>query len=164
MEIWDGYYENETLAGQDLVRGQEIPQGLYHIVCDILVRHLDGDYLLMQRDYGKATYPGLYEASAGGSVLKGETPLEGAKRELFEETGIKTEKLTQLYHTVNRKNDAIHYGYLCITDIPKDEIRLQKNETIQYRWLSKQDFLDFVNTENFVPVCRERLKDYLTTI
>lgn len=164
MEIWDGYYEDETLAGQDLIRGQEIPQGLYHIVCDILVRHQDGDYLLMQRDYQKETYPGLYEASAGGSVLKGETPFAGAKRELFEETGIVAETLTPLYRTVNRKHDAIHYGYLCVTDIDKDKIKLQKNETIQYCWLSKQEFLEFINTENFVPVQRERLERYVTLI
>lgn len=164
MEVWDGYYQDETLAGQDIVRGEKIPQGLYHIVCDILVRHKDGDYLLMQRDYEKETYPGLYEASAGGSVLKGETPIEGAKRELLEETGIQAEELIQLYRTVNRKNDAIHYGYLCITDIPKDQIKLQEKETIQYRWLSKEEFLKFIKTEQFVPVRRERLERYLETI
>ena len=29
MEIWDGYLEDETLANQDLVRGEPIPEGLY---------------------------------------------------------------------------------------------------------------------------------------
>ena len=164
MEVWDGYYQDETLAGQDIIRGEKIPEGLYHIVCDILVKHKDGDYLLMQRDYDKETYPGLYEASAGGSVLKGETPLEGAKRELLEETGIQAKEHTQLYRTINRKNDAIHYGYLCITDIPKDQIKLQEKETIQYRWLSKEEFLKFIKTEQFVPVRRERLEQYLEEI
>ena len=51
MEIWDGYWEDGSLANIDLVRGEPIPNGIYHMVCEILVRHTDGDYLLMQRDF-----------------------------------------------------------------------------------------------------------------
>ena len=58
------------------------------MVCEILVRHTDGDYLLMQRDFRKSNFGGYYEATAGGSALKGEDKITCAKRELFEETGI----------------------------------------------------------------------------
>ena len=88
METWDAYLKDGTLAGCDLVRGEPIPKGLYHLVCEILVRHIDGDYLLMRRDTRKANYGGYYEATAGGSALKGEDILSCAKRELLEETGI----------------------------------------------------------------------------
>lgn len=164
MELWDGYYEDETLAGVDLVRGQAIPNGLLHLVSEIIVHHEDGDYLLMQRDYNKETYPGLYEASAGGSVLKGETPLEGALRELEEETGIRTDSLTPIYRKVNHKRDAIHYGYLCRINGDKDRIRLQEGETIAYRWLTKEEFLKFADSDEFVPTGRERLSEYLESI
>lgn len=63
MEIWDAYLEDGTLAGRDLTRGSQIPYGLFHLVCEVIVRHKDGSYLLMQRDYNKINYPGLYEAS-----------------------------------------------------------------------------------------------------
>lgn len=66
-EIWDAYYKDETLANTDLVRGENIPQGLYHLVCEVLVQHVDGDFLLMQRDLSKSNYGGYYEATAGGS-------------------------------------------------------------------------------------------------
>ena len=151
MELWDGYYEDETLAGVDLVRGQAIPNGLLHLVSEIIVHHEDGDYLLMQRDYNKETYPGLYEASAGGSVLKGETPLEGALRELEEETGIRTDSLTPIYRKVNHKRDAIHYGYLCRINGDKDR-------------LTKEEFLKFADSDEFVPTGRERLSEYLESI
>lgn len=164
MELWDGYYEDETLAGVDLVRGQAIPNGLLHLVSEIIVHHEDGDYLLMQRDYNKETYPGLYEASAGGSVLKGETPLEGALRELEEETGIRTDSLTPIYRKINHKRDAIHYGYLCRINGDKDRIRLQEGETIAYRWLTKEEFLKFADSDEFVPTGRERLSEYLESI
>ena len=72
MEIWDGYLNDGTLANQDLVRGEPIPKGLYHLVSEILVRHVDGDYLLTRRDIRKNNYGGWYEATAGGAALKGE--------------------------------------------------------------------------------------------
>ena len=87
MEIWDGYREDGSLANIDLVRGEPIPNGIYHMVCEILVRHTDGDYLLMQRDFRKPNFGGYYEATAGGSALKGEDKITCAKRELLEETG-----------------------------------------------------------------------------
>ena len=84
MEIWDGYLKDGTLANKDLIRGEKIPNGLYHLVSEVLVRHIDGDYLLMKRDENKPNYGGYYEASAGGSALKEENQLECAIRELFE--------------------------------------------------------------------------------
>jgi len=41
------------------------------------VKHIDGSYLIMQRDYGKH-YGGKWELTAGGSALKGEKPIECA--------------------------------------------------------------------------------------
>ena len=84
MELWDAYDKDfQKIAGKTLVRGELIPQGLYHLVCDIIVRHADGAYLLMQRDPRKP-WGGMWEATAGGSALAGETPLECAARELRE--------------------------------------------------------------------------------
>lgn len=44
----------------------------------------------MRRDLSKPNYGGYYEATAGGSALKGEDKMACVKRELFEETGIIT--------------------------------------------------------------------------
>lgn len=96
MEIWDGYWEDGSLANVDLVRGEPIPNGIYHMVCEILVRHTDGDYLLMQRDFQKPNFGGYYEATAGGSALKGEDKITCAKRELLEETGIEAISLEEI--------------------------------------------------------------------
>lgn len=123
MEIWDAYYEDGTLAGFELIRGQQIPDGLYHLVSEVLVRHIDGSYLLMQRDHNKPNYPGLYEASASGSALKGESALCAAIRELKEETGITANKLEQIYYYIGM--DTIYIGYLCNTDCDKHSITLQ---------------------------------------
>ena len=140
MEIWDAYDRDfNKIEGATLVRGEPIPEGMYHLVCDILVRHADGEYLLMQRDPRKH-FGGMWEASAGGSALRGETPLDCARRELREETGIAVETLTEL----GRDCDGRHAHYvlfLCVTDCDKDSITLQEGETVAWRWVDRETLL-----------------------
>ena len=51
MELWDAYNAGfEKIENTLLVRREKIPDGLFHLVCDILVKHTDGTYLLMQRN------------------------------------------------------------------------------------------------------------------
>ena len=154
MEIWDGYNKDRTLAGIDLIREEEFtsdsfPKGLYHLVADVIVLHTDGSFLVMQRDLKKEGHPGEWEIGAGGSVLKGETAYDGAVRELYEETGIVTDKLIPLdiITTLHNNGVGVHYYiYLCITDMDKDKVKLQEGETIDHKWLSSKEILcgDFI--------------------
>jgi 8-oxo-dGTP diphosphatase len=162
MEIWDAYKIDGTLAGVDLIRGETIPDGLYHIVCEILVRHIDGSFLLMQRDFNKEGFPGKFEATAGGSALKGETPVLAAIRELKEETGIITEELKQINRTVGKS--AIFYSFLCVTDCDKSSVILQEGETVSFRWISEDEFIQFMNSPDCIPPQLERLKPYLNSL
>ena len=158
MEIWDGYLEDGSLAGIDLVRGEMIPDGIYFMTVEILVRHTDGDYLLMERDKNKPAFPGYFEASAGGAAQKGEDPYTAAMRELREETGIKADKLEPIANMTYRR--MLNYQYLCITDCPKDSVALQEGETVGYKWVSENEFAEFINSENMIPTQRERYDAY----
>lgn len=163
IELWDAYYEDGTLAGSDLIRGGEIPKGLRHAVAEVFVLHKDGAVLLMQRDYGKPNYPGLWESGAGGSVLKGERIIDGAKRELLEETGIVADgDLEDIYRIVT--DTTIYHGYLCVTAIPKEAIRLQKGETIAFRWVDRAEFKNVFYSDAFVDKLRERLGEFVALL
>lgn len=163
MELWDAYYADGTPAGRDLVRDEPIPEGLYHMVAEIVVRHEDGSHLLMQRDPAKKVYPGLYEASAGGGVIKGETALEGAFRELREETGIIADVLEPIYKVV--QENCIFCGFLCVTNCPKDSVLLQQGETVSYIWLDKEDFISFLDSPRYIKAHRNILAaHYLGTL
>ena len=62
MEYWDAYNRDfERIDGVTLIRGEKISDGLFHLVSDVIVRHLDGSYLLMQRDSRKH-FGGMWEA------------------------------------------------------------------------------------------------------
>ena len=139
MEIWDAYdAEWNRVGGRTLVRGRPIPEGLFHLVADVLVRHADGSYLLMKRHPSKK-YGGMWEATAGGAALRGETPLECAVRELREETGIVAADLEEVGRTVSPEHRTLFAEFLCVTDWRKDRVKLQEGETVDFRWVSREE-------------------------
>ena len=145
MEFWDAYNEQcEKIDGITLIRGEKIPDGVYHLVSEILVRHMDGSYLLMQRDKRKH-YGGMWEATAGGSALSGEDAFACAIRELREETGIVSDKLTEVGRVVS--NNTIYVEFLCDSNCKKEKITLQEGETSAYKWVSKEERLSMKNDE-----------------
>ena len=163
MELWDAYNSDGTLAGFDLIRGEKIPLDYFHMVCEAVIQHIDGDYLLMQRSYNKEIYPGKWEIGAGGSALKGESNREAVLREIKEDTGIATGELQEIYNIIHQEHQAIYYGYLLKTACAKDSIQLQENETIAYKWISQNELLEFYNNQ-CSPTLKVRLKDYITSI
>ena len=163
-EIWDAYDRKEQRLGFDLVREEKIPDGAYHLVSETIIRHEDGTFLLMQRDWKKKLFPGAWEGGSGGSALKGETPDIAAKREVQEETGIAVKNLKELYIIVSDKHQAIYHGYLSVTDCQKDSITLQEGETIDYKWVSKKEFIDFFDSDEFIGNQKVRMKGFVDSI
>ncbi len=156
MELWDLYNAHGQRTGQTLTRGEVIPDGLFHLVADIAVRHTDGSFLFTLRDCNKPVFPGKWEFGAGGSVVKGEEALDGARRELLEETGIEADSLIPAFYIVRPENHTIYYGYLATYAGDKDAVRLQEGETIDYRWLTAEETVAFMQTDECVPVKRDR--------
>ena len=146
-ELWDAY-DNEfnKISGITLVRGNTILDGYYHLVCEIIVKHIDGTYLLMQRDLKKHK-GGLWELSAGGSALKGENPMMCAIRELKEETGIDAKDIKEITRSVCDEHHSIIVEFLCITDCEKDSVIFQKGETINYQWVDINHLLTMDRNE-----------------
>ena len=157
MELWDAYNEKcEKIDGMTLVRGETVPEGVFHLVSDVIVRHRDGEYLLMRRDARKH-YGGMWEATAGGSALRGEDARSCAARELREETGIVSDKLTEVGTEVSRDTRTIYVEFLCKTDVPKDSVTLQEGETSEYKWVTR-DVLVAMKKEELVT---KRMQKYV---
>lgn len=163
MEIWDSYSKDGNKIDFDLFRNEPIPNGVYHIISEVIVRHIDGTFLLMQRDWNKKGYPGYFEPGASGSILKDETPYQGAVRELAEETGIISTDLTFIF-AQNNMVDTFYYGFLCITDCVKNSIVLQKGETISYSWINESEFLSFIRGKKSIESQRNRWLPFLNRL
>ena len=139
MEFWDAYDEKSNkIDGVTLIRGEQIPDNCFHLVSEIIVKHRDGSYLIMQRDKRKHL-GGMWEATAGGSALQGESPESCARRELFEETGIISENPIEIGRVLHRGHKTFYVAYLCITDADKNSIILQEGETADYKWVTADE-------------------------
>ncbi len=163
LEVWDLYDERGNKTGEtwERSRAKDIPQGKYHIVCDILIRHRDGSFLLTLRDAHKDMYPGCWEASAGGSALAGETPEEAARREMMEETGLTAVKMDLIGITRKPETRSVIYAYLGKVACDKKEVRLQEGETVDFRWMEPHSFLQLISKEPVLRIQYLRYKPYL---
>ena len=96
-------------------------------LCLTLAGYLDPMY------HGMVTLP-------GGRINKGEEPVEGLKRELLEETGLKINKL-KLVHTDTEffpHDGEDRYVVIYGCDDFKGEVKLS-NEHIGYEWLGLEE-------------------------
>lgn len=156
-ELWDAYDANERLLGYCVPRSmaKSLDEGVYHVVVDIYTIMPDNRLLITQRSKNK-TYALQWEIT-GGSILTGETPVEGAARELQEETGISQplDAFTEIYNYVDHKKHVIYHIYL--TKVTKDvTIHLQFGETMDYRFLEYNELKEFINSDKFVPPVKTR--------
>lgn len=145
-----------VIAGQVLVRGEKIPKGVYHLVSEVIVRHQDGTYLLTQRNPRK-NLGGMWEATAGGSALQGESPLECVKRELREETGILTDDFIEVGRVLHQRHQTYYVNYLCHTDVDKDSIVLQEGETSAYKWVTAEELRQMSREE----LATQRIQNFI---
>lgn len=156
MELWDLYDENRNPIGREHVRGNEIPEGCYHIVVHVWIRSSKGQYLISQRSANRPNLPLMWE-TVGGSVLKGETSLQGAIREVKEEVGIDifgTENnlvFSQVRKQINGKkfNDILdvwlfeYNGEVKLDNATTDEVE-------QTKWLTVAEIKELYESKQLV--------------
>jgi isopentenyldiphosphate isomerase len=94
LEKWDVYDENGINTGKVTVRGQDsLRAGEFHLVVHIWILSSAGNILIQRRSDTKKLMPGEW-AATGGAAISGEDSFTAASRELFEELGIESDKLT----------------------------------------------------------------------
>lgn len=145
MEIWDLYDEKRKLTGRTHIRGEELPDGCYHLVVHVWIRNSRGEYLISQRAADRPTYPLKWEC-VGGSVIKGEDSLHGALREVKEEVGISlpAESGRVVYtktrgYVDGRKFNDIMDVWLFEYDGDADLANADTKEVADTRWLKTAD-------------------------
>lgn len=156
MEIWDLYDEKRKLTGRTHIRGEELPDGCYHLVVHVWIRNSRGEYLISQRAADRPTYPLKWEC-VGGSVIKGEDSLHGALREVKEEVGISLPAesgrvvytKTRGYVDGRRFNDIMDV-WLFEYDGDVDLANADTKEVADTRWLKTADIRKLYNDSELV--------------
>ncbi len=133
MEYWDLYDGAGRPLQQRHMRGQPLPPGAWFQAVSVWVVNSLGDFLLTLRSPEKEASPGCWENS-GGAVVAGETSLQGALRELGEETGIQASPGELHFLSTQLREPMRMDVYLLRRDAPLSSLSLQPSETVDACW------------------------------
>ncbi len=157
IEVWDLYDKNRKLTGQEHIRGSgPIPDNQYHLVVHVWLRNSEGKYLIAQRAAHRESNPLMWECQ-GGSVLKGESSLDGALREVFEEVGVRLEPEsgTLVFSHIRDVVNSVRFGdimdvWLFNCDDEANLIDATTDEVAQTKWATVDEIKELFDTGKFV--------------
>ncbi len=138
MELWHLYVKLEHPLHKTHIRGEKLKDGEYHLVIHIWT--FSKGKLLITKRHPSKPYGNLWEVT-GGSVIANETAVEGAKRELKEETGIDCEEDELFLCTTKIEGHCIFKSFIHEKNIRIEDVICQENETIDARLVSYEEWL-----------------------
>src|SRR5690242_16173700 len=146
------HHMNETFS--DLEMHLKKPEGFAScaeaVGCYI---EIDGRLLLLQYAAQKKIHRNKWDVP-GGMLEENETPMQGALRELFEETGIAAEQLADISHVltlyIRGKKDYIFHQFKCeMQAIPSVYL---SSEHQNFTWASAQDLREMPLVDRAIDV------------
>lgn len=149
LEKWDVYDENGINTGKVTVRGQDsLRAGEFHLVVHIWILSSAGNILIQRRSDTKKLMPGEW-AATGGAAISGEDSFTAASRELFEELGIESDKLTlKNLLRIKRRNSFLDVWFIEKNVFVRD-LKLQKSEVAEAKWVSRKQLFDMIEKGTF---------------
>ncbi|MCL2465332.1 MAG: NUDIX domain-containing protein [Micrococcales bacterium] len=156
VEMWDVLGMDGLPTGRTVVRATEgdpvanLRPGEFYRDVYICLFSTSGDVLIQQRAAGKYIDPGLWDLSAGGAVLAGETSQKAASRELAEELGISIDFTGHRPVITATHPDA--YFDIYLADLPDGDLSglvLQPEEVQSARWAGLNEILAMIADGTF---------------
>ena len=150
MEFVDLLDENRIPLGRTAERFCEKREGEYRSVVHICVFNSAGQMLIQKRVEGKRLWPGRWDVAAAGGVSAGETSRTAAEREFQEELGIPLDLTSKRPTVTVNFNRGFDDFFVVVQDINLQDLRLQKEEVADARWVSVQEAQDLLKQGEFV--------------
>lgn len=151
--------KEKKISGQKIYKGKILDLEVDEVICPNghhskreVVRHCPGaclivklgDRFVIEEQY-RYPYDEVILEFPAGKLDQGETPLEGAKRELEEETGLQADKVVNLgaiYPSVGYTDEIIHIFYAeAIRQVGR---HLDDNEAINLKLMSLEEIEEAV--------------------
>ena len=149
-EFFDLYDVNRRLTGDTLERGSKVPEGYYRLGVHVCVFASDGRMLIQKRQPFKSGWSGMWDITAGGSAVAGDTSQQAASRELREEVGIDYNldgvRPAMTIYFDGGFNDI----YTINMDVDIDSLELQDSEVEQVKWATEEEILEMLRNKEFV--------------
>jgi len=161
-EFWDIYDTNRNKTGKTAERGvYELKEGEYHVIVNAIIMNSKNEILISKRASHKE-FPLMWECS-GGSILAGETSLEGMLREIKEELGLNFLKEEAIYLKEIRR-DKIPPDFkdlwLFRKDIDLKDVTFPDGEAIDTKWVSIDEFMKMYENKEIIPTVDFGIDEY----
>ncbi|MCR4946662.1 MAG: NUDIX domain-containing protein [Lachnospiraceae bacterium] len=148
-EIWDVYTIERKKTGKTCIRGEQknLSDDEFHLWVMVWIRNPEtGKYLISQRAADKETDPLKWETVAGHSIL-GDSGVDAAVREAFEEVGIRFDPkdafamATKVATTIDgKRHNWIRDSFYFETTREPDLEKATTKEVIQTKWVTFDEF------------------------
>ena len=155
MELWDLYTKDRERTGKTMVRGAKHPDGFYRLAVHVCIFNSCGQMLIQRRQLTKFGWPGLWDMTASGSALAGESSGDAAERERREEVGL------SIPFANLRPALTVHWPegfgdiYLIERDVDIDEVILQTEEVMAVKWADEAEIMAMIDREEFIPYYKD---------
>lgn len=150
MEKWDIYDSNRCKTGRFISRGENLGEGEYHLAVQLCIFNSKGEMLIQQRQPFKDDWANMWDITAAGSALAGETSQLAAQRELFEELGIRVELSGIRPHLTVNFDGGFCDVFLIEQDTDINTLALQEDEVQAVKWAGKDEILSMIRCGEFI--------------
>ncbi|PCG20815.1 NUDIX domain-containing protein [Brachyspira sp. G79] len=154
-EIWDVYNRNKQKTGRIHQRGLPLRKNEYHIVIHAWVVNSNDEVIMTKRHSSKKICPNKWECTEG-SILAGESSIEGAVRELKEEIGLSFEKEDGIFLTsfILERSKTIIDAFMFIRDVKLEDLTLQENEVSEAMIADREKYFEMCQNKKIVSSIR----------
>lgn len=151
MELWDLYIYDRQKTEHTMQRGGDQPEGLFRLVVHVCIFNRSGEMLIQQRQPFKQGWANLWDITVGGSALFGEDSRTAARRELYEELGVRLSFENLCPALTVYFDGGFDDIYLIDRNIDTSELSLQQEEVQAVRWCGEQEILRMIEDGCFIP-------------
>lgn len=161
-ELWDVYDIYREKTGKVHERGKPLIKGEYYLVVNVWIMDSNNRILLTKRHHKKNW--GNHWECTGGFVQMGESSLQGALREVFEEIGVKLNKEEGILLNQGRKYNYLIDTWIFKKDIKSNELTFQDGEVIDAKMVDENEYQEMCKNKLVTPNVRNFYKLYYNSI
>ena len=147
------------LTGETALKSEAHKNGWFHATVHIWFYTSNKKILLQKRALTKKIFPGLWDISVAGHIGTRETVLSAAKREVFEEIGLKLNekdlikigtRIHQISHPNGIQDNEHHHVFITELKVPISELKIQKKEVSDVKLFELSTLKNTKNLENIL--------------
>ena len=125
--------------------------GVYHKPVWIWIINDNKEVLVQKRAACKKRSPNKWDMPSAGHVIAGETVIEGAIRETYEELGVKTVESDYKFMFEYIKDSSFELAQVYLMKKNINEFKLQETEVSEVKWLKYDEFKELLLSNDFAP-------------